>query len=159
MPPAPYVPPIPFPSRLKEAKQDKPFKEIYDILSKVNINLPLLDIVEQIPAYGKFIRNLKTHKLNFAPNEEVKLNKNVSVVLQRKLPLKLEDPDNFDIPINIRDKKVGRAMLDLGASINLMPYSVYQKIGLEGMKKTSICLEPADHSIKYPKCIVEDILV
>ncbi|XP_021808096.1 uncharacterized protein LOC110751879 [Prunus avium] len=135
VPPAPYVPQIPFPGRLKKAKQDKAFKEIYDILSKVNINLPLLDVIEQIPAYGKFIKNLKTHKLNFAPNEEVKLNKNVSAVLQRKLPPKLEDPGSFDIPINIGDKKVGRAMLDLGASINLMPYSVYQKLGLEGMKK------------------------
>lgn len=112
-----------------------------------------------MPAYGKFIKNLKTHKLNFAPNEEVRLNKNVSAVLQSKLPPKLEDPGSFDIPINIGDKKVGRAMLDLGASINLMPYSVYQKLGLEGMKKTSIRLELADHSIKYPKGIVEDILV
>ncbi|CAL8988465.1 unnamed protein product, partial [Prunus brigantina] len=45
-----------------------------------------------IPAYGKFIKHLITHKLNFAPSEEVKLNKNVSAVLQRKLPPKLEDP-------------------------------------------------------------------
>ncbi|CAL9011422.1 unnamed protein product, partial [Prunus brigantina] len=124
--------------RLKKANQDKAFKEIYDILSKVNINLPLLDVVKQIPAYGKFIKHLITHKLNFAPSEEVKLNKNVSAVLQRKLPPKLEDPGSFDIPINIGDKKVGRAMLDLGASINVMPYSVYQELGLEGMKKTSI---------------------
>ncbi|XP_021817104.1 uncharacterized protein LOC110759359 [Prunus avium] len=159
VPPAPYVPPIPFPGRLQKAKQDKAFKEIYDILSKVNINLPLLDVIEQIPAYGKFIKNLKTHKLNFAPNEEVKLNKNVSAVLQRKLPPKLDDPGSFDIPINIGGKKVGRAMLDLGASINVLPYSVYQELGLEGMKKTSMRLELADHSIKYPKGIVEDILV
>ncbi|CAL9012079.1 unnamed protein product, partial [Prunus brigantina] len=124
--------------RLKKANQDKAFKEIYDILSKVNINLPLLDVVKQIPAYGKFIKHLITHKLNFAPSEEVKLNKNVSAVLQRKLPPKLEDPGSFDIPINIGDKKAGRAMLDLGASINVMPYSVYQELGLEGMKKTSI---------------------
>ncbi|CAL9001044.1 unnamed protein product, partial [Prunus brigantina] len=111
IPPPPYIPPIPFPGRLKKANQDKAFKEIYDILSKVNINLPLLDVVKQIPAYGKFIKHLITHKLNFAPSEEVKLNKNVSA------------------------------------------------LGLEGMKKTSIRLELADHSIKYPKGIVEDILV
>ncbi|CAL8988407.1 unnamed protein product, partial [Prunus brigantina] len=86
IPPPPYIPPIPFPGRLKKANQDKAFKEIYDILSKVNINLPLLDVVKQIPAYGKFIKHLITHKLNFAPSEEVKLNKNVSAVLQRKLP-------------------------------------------------------------------------
>ncbi|CAL9000969.1 unnamed protein product [Prunus brigantina] len=66
--------------RLKKANQDKAFKEIYDILSKVNINLPLLDVVKQIPAYGKFIKHLITHKLNFAPSEEVKLNKNVSAL-------------------------------------------------------------------------------
>ncbi|CAL2246504.1 unnamed protein product [Prunus armeniaca] len=77
--PSPYIPPIPFPGRLKKANQDMAFKEIYDILSK-------------ILAYGKFIKNLITHKLNFAPSEEVKLNKNVSAVLQRKLPPKLEDP-------------------------------------------------------------------
>ncbi|CAL2246505.1 unnamed protein product [Prunus armeniaca] len=50
-------------------------------------------------------------------------------------------------------------MLDLGASINVMPYSVYHELGLEGIKKTSIRLELVDHSIKYPKGIVEDILV
>ncbi|KAI5343456.1 hypothetical protein L3X38_011332 [Prunus dulcis] len=159
IPPPPYIPPIPFPGRLKKANQDKAFKEIYDILSKVNINLPLLDVVKQIPAYGKFIKHLMTHKLNFTPSEEVKLNKNVSGVLQRKLPPKLEDPGSFNIPINIGDKTVGRAMLDLGASINVMPYSVYQALGLEGIKKTSIRLELADHSIKYPRGIVEDILV
>ncbi|CAL2256066.1 unnamed protein product [Prunus armeniaca] len=115
--------------------------------------------MEGIPAYEKFIKNLITHKLNFAPSEEVKLNNNVTAVLQRKLPPKLEDPGSFDIPINIRDKKVGRAMLDLGASINVMPYSVYQELGLEGIKKTSIRLELVDHSIKYPKGIVDDILV
>ncbi|KAI5328130.1 hypothetical protein L3X38_027526 [Prunus dulcis] len=159
IPPPTYIPPIPFPGRLKKANQDKAFKEIYDILSKVNINLPLLDVVKQIPAYGKFIKHLMTHKLNFTPSEEVKLNKNVSAVLQRKLPPKLEDPGSFNIPINIGDKTVGRAMLDLGASINVMPYSVYQALGLEGIKKTSIRLELADHSIKYPRGIVEDILV
>ncbi|CAL9001131.1 unnamed protein product [Prunus brigantina] len=94
--------------------------------------------LQSILAYGKFIKNLNTHKLNFAPNEEVKLNKNVSAVLQRKLPPKLEDHGSFDIPINIGDKKVGRAMLDLGASINLMSYSVYQNLVLERMKKTSV---------------------
>ncbi|VVA37516.1 PREDICTED: LOW QUALITY PROTEIN, partial [Prunus dulcis] len=74
IPPPPYIPPIPFQGRLKKANQDKAFKEIYDILSKVNINLPLLDVVKQIPAYGKFIKHLMTHKLNFTPNILVQVN-------------------------------------------------------------------------------------
>ncbi|XP_038711641.1 uncharacterized protein LOC120005855 [Tripterygium wilfordii] len=155
----PYMPPIPFPGRLKQNKQDKYFKEIYDVLSKVQINLPLLDVIEQIPTYGKFLKSLKTHKLKFAPNEGVKLNKNVSAILQRDLPPKLSDPGSFDIPITIGSKRHGHAMLDLGASINLMPFSVYKELGIQGMKKTTVRLELADRSVRYPKGIVEDILV
>ncbi|XP_038695435.1 uncharacterized protein LOC119992714 [Tripterygium wilfordii] len=155
----PYMPPIPFPGRLKQNRQDKYFKEIYDVLSKVQINLPLLDVIEQIPAYGKFLKSLKTHKLKFAPNEGVRLNKNVSAILQRDLPPKLSDPGSFDIPITIGNKRHGHAMLDLGASINLMPFSVYKELGIQGMKKTTVRLELADRSVRHPKGIVEDILV
>ena len=54
----PYSPPIPFPGRLAKSKQDKSFKEIFDILSKVNVNLPLLDVIRNMPAYGKFFKEL-----------------------------------------------------------------------------------------------------
>lgn len=49
-------------------------------------------------------------------------------------------------------------MLDLGASINLMPYSVYLQLGLGDLKATTISLQLADRSVKYPRGIVEDIL-
>ncbi|KAI5343535.1 hypothetical protein L3X38_011411 [Prunus dulcis] len=96
IPTSPYIPPIPFPGRLKKANQDKAFKEIYDILSKVNINLPLLDVVKQIPAYGKFIKHLMTHKLNFTPSEEVKLNKNaLGLEGIKKTSIRLELAESF----------------------------------------------------------------
>ncbi|CAL8988148.1 unnamed protein product [Prunus brigantina] len=126
----PYTPPIPFPGRLAKSKQDKSFKEIFDILSKVNVNLPLLDVIRNMPAYGKFFKELNTYKRKYGPNEKVMVSENVSAVLQRKLPPKLKDPGSFSIDITIGGKLVEKAMLDLGASINLMPYSVYLQLGL-----------------------------
>ncbi|CAL9018971.1 unnamed protein product, partial [Prunus brigantina] len=87
------------------------------------------------------------------------VSENVSVVLQRKLPPKLKDPGSFSINMTIGDKLVEKAMLDLGASINLMPYSVYLQLGLGGLKATTISLQLADRSVKYPRGIVEDILI
>ncbi|CAL9012107.1 unnamed protein product, partial [Prunus brigantina] len=127
----PYTPPIPFPGRLAKSKQDKSFKEIFDILSKVNVNLPLLDVIRNMPAYGKFFKELNTYKRKYGPNEKVMVSENVSAVLQRKLPPKLKDPGSFSIDITIGGKLVEKAMLDLGASINLMPYSVYLQLVLD----------------------------
>ncbi|CAL2256521.1 unnamed protein product [Prunus armeniaca] len=155
----PYTPPIPFPGRLAKSKQEKSFKEIFDILSKVNVNLPLLDVIRNMPAYGKFFKELNTYKRKYGPNEKVMVSKNVSAVLQRKLPPKLKDPGSFSINITIGDTLVEKAMLDLGASINLMPYSVYLQLGLGGLKASTISLQLADRSVKYPRGIVEDILV
>ncbi|KAI5313264.1 hypothetical protein L3X38_042438 [Prunus dulcis] len=155
----PYTPSIPFPGRLAKSKQDKSFKEIFDILSKVNVNLPLLDVIRNMPAYGKFFKELSTYKRKYGPHEKVMVFENVSAVLQRKLPPKLNDPGSFSSNITIGDKLVEKAMLDLGASINLMPYSVYLQLGLGDLKATTISLQLANRSVKYPRGIVEDILV
>ncbi|CAN6707378.1 unnamed protein product [Malus baccata var. baccata] len=142
----PYTPPIPFPGRLAKSKQDKSFKEIFDILSKVNVNLPLLDVIRNMPAYGKFFKELNNYKRKYGPHEKVVVSENVSAVLQRKLLPKLKDPGSFSINITIWDKKVEKAMLDLGASINLMPYSMYLQLGLGELKATTISLQLADRS-------------
>ena len=153
----PYTPHIPFPRRLAKSKQDKSFKEIFDILSKVNVNLPLLDVIWNMPAYDKFSKELNNYKRKYGPNEKVMVSENVSVVLQRKLSPKLKDLSS-SINVTIGDKLVDKAMLDLGASINLMPYLVYLRLGLGDLKATTISLQLA-RSVKYPRGIVEDILV
>ncbi|CAN6716294.1 unnamed protein product [Malus baccata var. baccata] len=142
----PYTPPIPFPGRLAKSKQDKSFKEIFDILSKVNVNLPLLDVIRNMTAYGKFFKELNNYKMKYGPHEKVVVSENASAVLQRKLPPKHKDPGSFSINITIGDQKVEKAMLDLGASINLMPYSVYLQLGLGELKATTISLQLADRS-------------
>ena len=122
----PYIPPVPFPNRLNKSKWDKSFSDIYKILSKVNVNLPLLDMIRNMPAYLKFFKELNTRKRKYEPHEKVMISETVSAVLQCKLPPKLKDPGSFIINITVVNKKEEKTMLDLGASINLMPYSIYQ---------------------------------
>ncbi|CAL9005556.1 unnamed protein product, partial [Prunus brigantina] len=80
-------------------------------------------------------------------------------MLQRKLPPKLKDPGSFSIPCIVGDFKFQKALLDLGASINLMPYHVYEKLNLGELQATTVSIQLADRTIRYPKGILEDVLV
>ncbi|KAK9949623.1 hypothetical protein M0R45_005140 [Rubus argutus] len=91
--------------------------------------------------------------------EVVKVSKNVSAMLQKKLPPKCPDPGSFTIPCQIGNSKFANAMLDLGASINLMPYSVYETLGLGELKPDNVIIQLADRSNVYPKGMLEDVLV
>ncbi|XP_010243912.1 PREDICTED: uncharacterized protein LOC104587856 [Nelumbo nucifera] len=89
----------------------------------------------------------------------VKLNEECSAILQNKLPPKLKDPESFSISCTIENAKFEKALCDLGASINLMPYSIFKRLRLHELTPTTITLQLADRSIKYPRGIVEDVLV
>ena len=89
----------------------------------------------------------------------VQVSENVSTVLQRKLPPKCKDSGSFTIPCVIRNTKFERAMLDLGASINVMPYSIYASMNLGKLKNDGVIIQLADRSNAYPKGVLEDVLV
>ena len=74
-------------------------------------------------------------------------------------PVKYKDPGCPTISVNIGGTCVEKALLDLGASVNLLPYSVYKQLGLRELKPTTITLSLADRSVKIPKGIIEDVLV
>ena len=75
------------------------------------------------------------------------------------MPAKCEDPGMFTIPIVIGEKKFDRALLDLGASINLMPSSIYNSLALGPLIPTSNVILLADGSSVHPRGVVEDVLV
>ncbi|TQE03197.1 hypothetical protein C1H46_011200 [Malus baccata] len=150
--------PIPFPRRFMKSKKEQTDKEILDTFRKVQVNLPLLDAIKQVPKYAKFLKELCTNKRRFNDQETVALSEEVSAVLQRKLPPKLKDAGSFTIPCVIGGKEFGRALCDLGASINLMPYSVYESLNLGDLKETKVVIQLADRS-RYPKGLLEDVLV
>ena len=150
---------IPYPGRLKKDRLEQSFKDIYDVLSKVAINLPLLEAIQKMPAYGKFFKELNKEKYRFRPKNQERLDENASAVIQKRLPPKLKDPGSFIINITIGGEDQVRAMLDLGASINLMPFSIYRKLGLNELKPTKMSLILADQSARQPRGIVEDVLI
>ena len=83
----------------------------------------------------------------------------VSAIIQSKSPVKYKDPECPTISVNIGGTHVEKALLDLGASVNLLPYSVYKQLGLGGLKPTAITLSLADMSVKIPRLVIEDVLV
>ena len=89
----------------------------------------------------------------------VQVSENVSAILQRKLPPKCKDPGSFTIPCVIGNAKFEHAMLNLGASINVMPYSVYASMNLGELKKDGVVIQLPDRSNAYPKGVLEDVLV
>ena len=123
------------------------------------MNIPLLDLIKQVPAYAKFLKDLCTIKRGLGIEKKAFLTEHVSAIIQSKYPVKYKDPGSPTIPVNIGGNCIDKSLLDLGASVNLMPYSVYMQLGLGELKPTTITLSLADRSVKIPKGIVEDVLV
>lgn len=93
-----------------------------------------------MPRYAKFLKELCTNKRKLRGDEWIKMGENVSAVFQRKLPPKCKDPGMFTIPCKIGQTRIERAMLDDGASINVMPRSVYASLNLEPLKETGVII-------------------
>ena len=92
-------------------------------------------------------------------NKKAFLNEKVSAIIEYKTPVKYKDPGCPRISVNIGSTCVEKALLDLGASVNLLPFSMYKQLGLGELKPTSITLSLADSSIKIPKGTVEDVWI
>ncbi|RVW18615.1 hypothetical protein CK203_106047 [Vitis vinifera] len=144
-----HMPP-PFPQALRGKKPIKNASEILDVLRQVKVNIPLLDMIKQVPTYAKFLKDLCTVKRGLNVTKQAFLTEQVSAIIQCKSPIKYKDPGCPTISVNIGGTQVEKALLDLGASVNLLPYSVYKELGLGELKSTSITLSLADRSVKIP---------
>ena len=129
------------------------------MLRQVKVNIPLLDMIKQVPTYAKFLKDLCTVKKGLGINKKALLTEQVSSIIQCKTLLKYKDPGSPTIPVNIGGTCIDKALLDLGASVNLLPYSMYKQLGMGELKSTNITLSLVDRSVKIPKGIVEDVLV
>ncbi|RVX07778.1 Retrovirus-related Pol polyprotein from transposon 297 [Vitis vinifera] len=149
----------PFPQALHGKKGVRNAAEILEVLRQVKVNIPLLDMIKQVPTYAKFLKDLCTIKRGLTVNKKAFLTEQVSAILQCKSPLKYKDPGSPTISVMIGGKVVEKALLDLGASVNLLPYSVYKQLGLGELKPTAITLSLANRSVKIPRGVIEDVLV
>ena len=151
--------PPPFPQALRTKKKASQQASILEVLRQVKVNIPLLDIIKQVPAYAKFLKDLCTIKKGLGIEKKAFLTEQVSAIIQSKNPVKYKDLGSPTISVNIGGTCIDKSLLHLGASVNLLPYSVYMKLGLGELKPTNITLSLVDRSVKIPKGIVEDVLV
>ena len=152
------VPP-PFPQALRKKKNPVNQTEILEVIRQVKVNIPLLDMIKQVPMYAKNFKDLCTVKRGFNVNKKAFLTEELSAIIECKTPIKYKDPGCPTISVNISSTCVEKALLDLGASVNLLPFSMYQQLGLGEFKPTTITLSLADRSINIPKGTVEDVLI
>jgi len=123
------------------------------------VNIPLLDAIEQVPSYVKFLKDLCMNKRAHQTPKKVFLVANISGVIQNNLPVKYKDPGYPTISYTIETAIIDKAVLDLGASVNLLPYLVYQQLGVGELKPTKITLQLADRSIKVSKGQIDNVLI
>jgi hypothetical protein len=113
------------PERLQAPKKGGKLEDILKVFKHVEINIPFLDIIQQIPSYAKSMKDLITVKRKTKVPKKAFMTKQVSSILQCKLPLKYKDLGCLTITCMIGISQIERALLDLGASVNLLPYSIY----------------------------------
>ncbi|GJV70968.1 reverse transcriptase domain-containing protein [Tanacetum coccineum] len=128
-------------------------------LHTVRINVPLVDVLVGMPKYGKFLKEIISNKHKIEQIYAAFLSDESSAMIQNKVPPKLGDPGSFLIPCNFNKTFSCNALADLGASINLMPYSLYAKLSLKTLKPTKMSVILSDRLFQYPVGIAENILV
>ena len=119
----------------------------------------MLDSIKKISSYAKFLKDLCTVKRKLGVNKDAFMTEQSTSLIRNNLPPKYKDPGSPTISIVVGNSKMGHALVDLGVSVNLFPYSVYVELGLGELEPTNITLQLADRSVKIPRGIVKDVLV
>ncbi|RDX66514.1 hypothetical protein CR513_54707, partial [Mucuna pruriens] len=141
-------------------------KDLPNLFKKVEINISLLDSIKQIPKYAKFLKELCMHKKKLKGS--IKMggivsalirNEDVTASSQQVLPKKCRDPGIFSAPCTIGGYTFVDAMLDLGASVNIMPASIYKSLNFGDLEPTRMIIQLANKSVVLTLGILKDVLV
>ena len=123
-------------------------EKILEMFNQVKLNVPLLDTIQQVPAYAKFLKDMCTKKRKTNVSKKVFLATNINELLSGPIPVIYKNPRCPTISCTIGQTKISRALLDPGASINLLPLSVYQQLRLGELSQTRVTIQLADRSVK-----------
>ncbi|GJU22564.1 reverse transcriptase domain-containing protein [Tanacetum coccineum] len=154
---------LPYPSRVereKKGENDKvQIQKFWEMFKKIHVDITLADALILMPKYQKMLKSLLSNKEKLNEIAKTPMNANCSAVILKKLPEKLGDPGRFLIPCDFGEFDNHLALADLGASINLMPLSIWKKLGLPDLTSTRMVLELADRTISKPLGIAENVFV
>ena len=115
---------VPYPVVPSKKEKDRHLARFLDIFRKLEITMPFGEALQQMPLYSKFLKDMLTRKHKYIHQENIIVEGNCCVVIQKILPPKHKDLGSVTIPCSIGEVTVGNALIDLGASINLMPLSM-----------------------------------
>ncbi|GKC13621.1 reverse transcriptase domain-containing protein [Tanacetum coccineum] len=156
-------PSIPYPSRLNDQKlhekANNQMLKFLQIFQRLHFDLSFADALLHMPKFTSTFKSLLSNKEKLFELANTPLNENCSAVLLKKLPEKLGDPGKFLIPYDFPELDECLALADLGASINLMPLSVWNKLSLPELTLTRMTLELVNRSVAYPVGVAEDVFV
>ncbi|GJT73616.1 reverse transcriptase domain-containing protein [Tanacetum coccineum] len=156
-------PSIPYPSRQNDEKRRENANEqkekFYEIFKDMSFEISFMDALTLMPKFASTLKALIGNKEKLSEMARTPLNEHCSAVILNKLPEKLGDPGRFLIPCKFPGMDECLALADLGASINLMPFSVWKKLNLPNLTPTCMTLELADRSISRPIGIAKDVNV
>uniref|UniRef100_A0A803PT22 Uncharacterized protein n=1 Tax=Cannabis sativa TaxID=3483 RepID=A0A803PT22_CANSA len=113
------------------------------------IKIPLVEALEQLLNYMKFLKDILIKKRRLDEFEMVALIEGCNAMLKSKIPSKLKDLGSFTIPCFIGGTDVGRALCDMRASINLMSVSIFKQLGIGEARSTTVTLQLADRSMGH----------
>ncbi|GJY45722.1 reverse transcriptase domain-containing protein, partial [Tanacetum coccineum] len=142
--------------RRREKGNDQ-IEKFYEIFKDLSFEISLTDALILMPKFALTLKALIGNKEKLSEMARTPLNEHCSAVILNKLPKKLGDPSKFLISCDFPGMDECLALADLGASINLMPLSVWKKLSLPVLTPTCMTLELADHLISQPIGIAEDV--
>nr|GEY40566.1 hypothetical protein [Tanacetum cinerariifolium] len=142
----------------QQEKDEVQIHKFWQMFKQLDINITLADALILIPKYKKMLKALLSNKENLLELVNTPLNENCSAVILKKLPEKLRDLGKFLILCGFSELKC-KALADLAASINLMPLSVWKKLGLPELISTRMTFKLANRAICTPAGIARDVFV
>src|ERR1051325_7151044 len=150
---------LPYPHLPSKKDDAKHYARFMDIFKQLQINIPFTEALEQMPKYAKFMKDILTKKKRYTDQETIMVDASCSAIIQRTIPKKESDPGRVTLPVTIGDVYVGKGLIDLGSSINLIPLSIVKRLGEIELKSTKMTLQLADKSITRPHGVALDLLV
>ncbi|XP_028230810.1 uncharacterized protein LOC114411277 [Glycine soja] len=150
---------VPYPLVPSKKDKERHLAKFLDIFKKLEITLPFGEALQQMPLYAKFLKDMLTKKNQYIHSDTIVVEGNFSVVIQHILPPKHKDPRSVTILCSIGEVAVRKALINLGASINLMPLSMCRRLGELEIMPTRMTLQLADCSFIRPYGVIEDVLV
>ncbi|GKA57338.1 reverse transcriptase domain-containing protein [Tanacetum coccineum] len=147
---------------MKVRENDKPSAQhsrFLKMFKQLRLEIGLKDALVEMPKFNKWLSSLLRNKEKLEEIAITTVNAECSAIIMNKVPEKLEDPGKFLIPCALQELDRTSALADSGASINLLPHSIYKQLGLEALTPTRMTLELANRSITHPMGIAEDVVV